>query len=85
MINVGEESRFVKVNFDSPVNIRADTWYTFRVKYKTGTPVCRGTGVNNSPSAGGVDWLFEKATFERDVENGSHEIHGPLRDFYFTL
>mmetsp|Transcript_4745 Transcript_4745/g.7142 ORF Transcript_4745/g.7142 Transcript_4745/m.7142 type:complete len:1017 (+) Transcript_4745:916-3966(+) len=86
LINVGEESRFVRVALDPPVFIAAEKQYTIRVKYKPGTPVCRGTSVDNHPFVEGVQFEFEKATFDGgDVENGSHEVHGPIRDLYFYL
>lgn len=86
LINVGEESKFVRVGFENPISIIADNWYTLMVKYKPGVPVCRGTMANNQPTANGVTFTFEKTKYEgSDVENGSHEVHGPLRDFYFTL
>lgn len=86
LINVGEESKFVRVALETPVPLSAETWYTLMVKYKPGVPVCRGTMANNQPSSNGVTFLFEKTKYEGiDVENGSHEVHGPLRDFYFTI
>jgi hypothetical protein len=82
----GADSNFVKVSINSRVKIMVDTWYTLRVKYMPGTPISRGTCVNNAPSANGVQFSFEKACYEDDdMENGSHEIHGPLKDFYFTV
>ncbi|CAG9329206.1 unnamed protein product [Blepharisma stoltei] len=86
LINIGEESKFVRVGLENPVILEPETWYTLRIKYKQGAPVCRGTTVNNHPSANGVQFDFEKAKFDGgDMENGSHEVHGPLRDFYFHL
>lgn len=86
LINVGEESKFVRVALDSPVILEPETWYSLRIKYKQGAPVCRGTTVNNHPQGSGVQFDFEKAKFDGgDMENGSHEVHGPLRDFYFHL
>ena len=86
LINVGEESKFVRVPLETPVPLSAESWYTLMIKYKPGVPVCRGTMANNQPTTNGVTFLFEKTKYEGpDVENGSHEVHGPLRDFYFTL
>jgi hypothetical protein len=86
LMNVGEESKFVRVELESPVPLKSDTWYTLMLKYKPGVPVCRGTMANNQPSSNRVSFTFEKTKYEgTDVENGSHEVHGPLRDFYFTL
>ena len=40
--------------------------------------------MDNSPSVQDVKFTFEKSKFEGgDVENGSHEVHGLLKDFYF--
>ena len=86
LINVGEESKFVRVALEKPVPLTAESWYTLMIKYKPGVPVCRGTMANNQPSCNSVTFTFEKTRYEgTDVENGSHEVHGPLRDFYFTL
>jgi hypothetical protein len=86
LINTGEESRFVKILLEAPVTLTPDNWYTLMVKYKPGVPVCRGTMANNQPSSNGVSFTFEKTKYEGpDIENGSHEVHGPLRDFYFTV
>jgi len=86
LINTDEESKFVKVDLESPVTLLPENWYILMVKYKPGVPVYRGTMANNSPSCNGITFTFEKAKYEgSDVENGSHEVHGPLRDFYFTL
>ena len=85
-INVGEESKFVRVALETSVPLIAESWYTLMVKYKPGVPVCRGTMANNQPSCNGVIFSFEKTRYEgSDVENGSHEVHGPLKDFFFTL
>lgn len=84
--NIGEDSKFVKVALESGVPMRSNTWYTVRIKYKPGTPVCRGTSVVSHPCVESVDFDFEKATFDGgDTENGSHELHGPLKDFYFII
>ena len=86
LINTGDDSKFVKIQLHNPVSLTPDNWYTLMVKYKPGVPVCRGTMANNQPSANGVTFTFEKTKYEGpDIENGSHEVHGPLRDFYFTL
>ncbi len=86
MINTGEASKFVKVKLENELELRANVYYTLRVKYKAGCAVTRGTSVNPNPSNKGVSFTFEKASFEGvDVENGSHEIHGPLKDFYFKI
>ena len=86
LINVGEESQFVRVALENSVALVAESWYTLMIKYKPGAPVCRGTMANNQPSINGVIFTFEKTRYEgSDVENGSHEVHGPLRDFFFTL
>jgi len=86
LINIGEESRFVRVALSRSLRLNPDSWYTVRVKYKPGTPICRGTSPDNHPAAASVQFDFEKAKFDqRDVENGSHEVHGPLKDFYFYL
>ena len=86
MINVGEESKFVRIELESQVKLAAGNWYTLMVKYKPGVPVCRGTMANNQPSCNGVVFTFAKTKYEgSDVENGSHEVHGPLKDFYYTL
>lgn len=86
LINTDEESKFVKVDLESAVTLLPENWYILMVKYKPGVPVCRGTMANNSPTCNGITFTFEKAKYEgSDVENGSHEVHGPLRDFYFTL
>ena len=86
LINTGEDSKFVRVQLESQVNLKSETWYTLMVKYKPGVPVCRGTMANNQPSSAGITFTFEKTKYEgSDVENGSHEVHGPLKDFYFTL
>lgn len=86
LINVGEENKFVRVGLESPITLIAENWYTLMVKYKPGVPVCRGTMANNQPACNGITFTFEKTRYEgNDVENGSHEVHGPLRDFYFIL
>ena len=86
LINVGDDSRFVKVPLNSRVALDAGSFYTLRVSYKPNSSVIRGVGVDNDPTVGGVHFHFEKTSFDNgDVENGSHETHGPLRDFYFAL
>lgn len=86
MINVGEDSKFVRIQLENMVKLVAGNWYTLMVKYKPGVPVCRGTMANNQPSFNGVTFTFAKSKYEgSDVENGSHEVHGPLKDFYYTL
>jgi len=86
LINVGDDSRFVKVPLNSRIALEAGAFYTVRVAYKPNSSVIRGVGVNNDPTEGGVHFHFEKTSFDNgDVENGSHETHGPLRDFYFAL
>jgi hypothetical protein len=86
LINVGDDSRFVKVPLNTRVALEAGAFYTVRVAYKPNSSVIRGVGVNNDPTEGGVHFHFEKTSFDNgDVENGSHETHGPLRDFYFAL
>ena len=78
--------QFVKVILTRPVPLLPAEFYTLRVVYEENAQVVRGTGVNNSPSAEGLTVTFTRAQFDGgDVENGSHETHGPLRDFYFLL
>jgi hypothetical protein len=86
LINVGADSRFVKVQFATPIRLTPDTFYTIRIKYKPGSSVVRGTVPANTGTIAGASIVFEKAVFEGgDVENGSHETHGPLKDFYFLV
>lgn len=86
LINTGEETKFVKIQLESQIKLVAGNWYTLIVKYKPGVPVCRGNMANNQPTCNGVTFTFVKTKYEgSDIENGSHEVHGPLRDFYFTL
>lgn len=86
LMNTGPDSRFVKVVFSAPIALNPEAYYTIRIKYKPGSSVVRGTTPANSGSVFGASIVFEKSTFEGgDVENGSHETHGPLRDFYFLV
>lgn len=84
LVYLGPDSRFVRVNFSEPVPLNPDTYYTLRVKYSEATGIERGTMPSNSGTIFGATIVFESALYEGgDVENGSHEIHGPLSDFYF--
>ena len=86
LINTGDDSKFVRIQLENPVSLTPDNWYTLMVKYKPGAPVCRGTLANNQPSCNEITFTFEKTKYEGpDIENGSHEVHGPLMDFYFTV
>lgn len=78
--------QFFKVALTRPVPLLPATDYTLRVQYEERAQVARGTEVNNKPSVEGLTVTFTRAQFEGgDTENGSHENHGPIRDFYFVL
>jgi len=78
--------QFSKVALTRPVPLLSAELYTLRVQYEESAQLARGTEVNNSPIVEGLTINFIRAQFEGgDVENGSHEAHGPIRDLYFLL
>ena len=78
--------QFSKVALTRPVPLLSAEFYTLRVQYEENAQIARGTEVNNNPTVEGLTINFTRAQFEGgDVENGSHEAHGPIRDLYFLL
>ena len=82
----GAEDSFVKVPLTRGVPVIPGEFYTMRVQYEENGVVVRGTGVSETLTEEGMSITFQRANFESgDVENGSHETHGPLKDFYFLI
>lgn len=77
---------FMKVALSRPVPVLPGECYTLRVLYEENSVIVRGTVASATVTAEGATVTFQRANFEGgDVENGSHETHGPLRDLYFVI
>jgi len=82
----GGADAFMKVSLSRPVPVLPGEYYTLRVQYEENSVVVRGTVPSAIVIAEGATVAFQRANFEGgDVENGSHETHGPLRDLYFVI
>lgn len=82
----GGADAFLKVSLSRQVPVLPGENYTLRVQYDENSMVVRGTVASATVIAEGATVVFERANFEGgDIENGSHETHGPLRDLYFVI
>jgi hypothetical protein len=83
---LASKDKFAKVALKGTVVLEAHNWYTIRVKYGPGISVCRGASAVNESIEAGVTFKFKRTNYEgKDVENGSHEVHGPIKDVYFVV